>query len=86
MDIILNYKRLGVTILKKYVFGFIVLIGCMFISNVVGSEIGRDAGNGEMTSGVFNTGIFELLVSINLLSGIVVFSTFFIIEEIRKNK
>jgi len=61
-----------------------VLIGSMIITNVIGNTIGRDGGNGEITSGVFNTGINELITSINLLSAIIVFCTLLIIEEIQK--
>lgn len=74
---------MGVFILRKYLYGFLVLIGSMFITNVM-LTIVRDAGNAEMTSGIFNTGINGLMFSINLLSAIIVFCTFFIIEEIQK--
>lgn len=76
---------MGVFILRKYLYGFLVLIGSMIITNVMGTIV-QDAGNGEMTSGVFNTGIMGLIFSINLLSAILVFCTFYIIEEIRKKQ
>ncbi len=74
---------MGVFILKKYLYGFLVLIVSMIVTNVMGTIV-RDAGNGEMTSGIFNTGIMGLIFSINLLSSIIVFCTFYIIEEIQK--
>lgn len=74
---------MGVFIIRKYLYGFLVFIGSMIITNVMGT-IFRDDGNGEMTSGIFNTGIMGLIISINLLSSIIVFCTFFIIEEIQK--
>ncbi|WP_394189117.1 hypothetical protein [Paenisporosarcina quisquiliarum] len=69
--------------MKKYLYGFLVLIVSMIVTNLMGTIV-RDAGNGEMTSGIFNTGIKGLIFSINLLSSIIVFCAFFIIEEIKK--
>lgn len=74
---------MGVFKMRKYLYGFLVFIGSMIITYVMGT-IFRDDGNGEMTSGIFNTGIMGLIISINLLSSIIVFCTFFIIEEIQK--
>ena len=63
-----------------------MLIGSLIITNVIGKTFGEDGGNAEITSGIFNTGINELVTSINLLSAIIVFCAFFIVDEIRKNK
>ena len=72
--------------LRKYLYGFLVLIGSIIFTNVLGNTFGEDGGNAEITSGIFNTGINELVTSINLLSAIIVFCAFFIVDEIRKNK
>lgn len=65
-------------------YGILVLIRSIIITNVLGNTFGEDGGNAEITSGIFNTGINELVISINLLSAIMFFVPFLLLRKSEK--